>query len=160
MIIALGYETGVGKDKVADILVQHHGFKRISFADIPKQICQLVFNVDFSQKDVVVEKYESTPRQLLIRLAESLKKEFGQDLWAKCIPITKHEKIVISDLRFKEEAKYLKELNAVFVRVQRNHVNKLNVDELKDFDWDFTIYNNDSIETLKTIVDGFIGDFY
>ena len=43
MIIGLSGGAGTGKDTVADILVEQHGFYKIAFADEIKRICQKLF---------------------------------------------------------------------------------------------------------------------
>lgn len=49
MIIGLSGQAGSGKDFVADLLVQHHGFTKIALADPLKRICQEVFEFSDEQ---------------------------------------------------------------------------------------------------------------
>jgi hypothetical protein len=50
MIIGMTGKAGSGKDTVADILVHHHGFAKVAFADPIKRICKDVFR--FSSKQL------------------------------------------------------------------------------------------------------------
>ncbi len=49
-IVGISGFSGTGKDTVADILVKHHGYVKMGFADILKRICKEVF--DFSDEQL------------------------------------------------------------------------------------------------------------
>lgn len=69
MIIVLNGPAGSGKDTVGDMLVEHHGYVKIAFADEVKRICMRLW--DFSEeqlwgdlKDVPDKRYPFTPKHI------------------------------------------------------------------------------------------------
>lgn len=89
--------SGAGKDSVADYLVKHYGFLKLSFASYIYEIAQDLF--DMKTKD----------RKLLQSIGQSLRK-IDPDVWAnrtfktgEYVSNELYQNVVISDLRQENE---------------------------------------------------------
>ena len=167
MIIGLSGYAQVGKDTVAQILVEEYGYTRIGFADIIKKAAYIldpIITLDGMRLAHAVDKYgwegsKQVPE--VRRLLQVLGSEVGRDLidpqiW---VEITMHavhpdDKIVVSDVRFSNEAEEIKWKKGEIWRITR--VDKdapVNVhrSETEMDTWDFDEYvpNNGTIEDLK-----------
>ena len=126
IVVAVAGARRCGKDVIADHLCNKHGFQKMRFADPLKRMVSEAFGftmeqVDGHDKDVVDDTYGLTPRRVLqfmgteimqYRLREILP-SVGRTFWArrlldelaKCRRVP--AKIVISDMRFMHEYRYL-----------------------------------------------------
>lgn len=97
MIIGISGVAGSGKDTTADVLIQHHGFVKVALADPLKRICKDVYDFSDDQlwgpsasRNAPDWRYPRTPEavafieriqvQLEERFAQSVEKEFGEDV--------------------------------------------------------------------------------
>ena len=123
-IIAFSGKRGVGKTTAALHLVEKYGFKRVSFADRLKEIGCMLFpfkNQDLSTKgkEKPFSVYDWTPRDFLISLGQFMR-YFDPDYWVKASNLDKLEgRVVIDDLRFPNEAEYIKSLGGIIIRIER-----------------------------------------
>jgi hypothetical protein len=167
MIIGLSGYAQVGKDTVARILVEDYGFTRIGFADIIKKAAYIldpIITLDGVRLAHAVDKYgwdgaKQVPE--VRRILQVLGSEIGRDLidpqlWVELTMHSVHQdgKIVISDVRFRNEAEEIKWKHGQIWRISR--IDKgapVNVHRSEtDMDsWDFDQYvsNNGSIDDLK-----------
>lgn len=121
--------AGVGKDTVAKYLCEHHGFIRNAFADPLKRAGQQMFMLNEEQtwgdglKEVVIPYWGLSPRQMFQKLGtEGGRMVFGDDLWLRRWrihfdtfgPVSNY---VTSDVRFPNEAEYLRDLGFTIVHV-------------------------------------------
>lgn len=167
MIIGLSGYAQVGKDTVAAILVEDYGYTRIGFADIIKKACYLldpIISLDGMRLAHAVEKYgwegaKQAPE--VRRLLQAMGSEVGRDLidaqiW---VELTLHgvrpeDKIVISDVRFKNEAEEIKWKQGEvwrISRVERDTPVNIHRSETDMDSWDFDQYiaNNGSLDDLQ-----------
>ena len=191
MLIGICGLIGSGKDTVAERLVNEHGYKRDSFAKSLKDAVASMFNWD---RDMLEGRGESSrhwreqpdkfwserfgrevsPRTILQQFGtEVMRGQMYDGIWVdSCIGRYKGENTVISDTRFPNEIKRIKECGGVILLVKR----------FKDPDWftsyvegniepkgihsseymwaksefDYVIENNGSLEELNEKVDSFI----
>ena len=191
MLIGICGLIGSGKDTVAERLVVEHGYKRDSFAKSLKDAVASMFNWD---RDMLEGRGESSrhwreqpdkfwserfgrevsPRSILQQFGtEVMRGQMYDGIWVdSCIGRYKGENTVISDTRFPNEIKRIKECGGVILLVKR----------FKDPDWftsyvegniepkgihsseymwaksefDYTIENNGSLEELNEKIDSFI----
>lgn len=171
MIIGLSGYAQVGKDTVAQMLVEDYGFTRIGFADIIKKAAYVldpIITLDGMRLAHAVDKYgwegcKTVPE--VRRLLQVMGSEVGRDLidpqiW---IELTLHavhpdDKIVVSDVRFRNEAEEIKWKRGQVWRISRIDKDApVNIHRSEtDMDsWDFDQYisNNGTIEDLKAEVD-------
>lgn len=129
-VIALVGGKRVGKDSVADVLVEKFGFKKIRIADRLKKTLEFLFELDARQleddrKDAVDARLGVTPRALMQWFGTEvmqfqLHERFGQSLcqsrcfWVESL-VTDYAlrearggtRYVISDMRFLHEYRFL-----------------------------------------------------
>jgi hypothetical protein len=137
-IIGLSGSIGVGKSAAAAHLVQR-GFVEYCFADPLKDICRIL---GFSQQQVrgtQAQKLEINTlwgvsgREFMQKfgteiMREQLPRELGikiniwVDLLALRISEEKNDKIVVSDVRFDDEAKKIKEMGGIVIKITRGGV--------------------------------------
>ena len=141
MIIAISGLIGSGKDTVADYLVNLHEFRRESFAGNLKNAMCEIFGWD---RDMLEGRSKSsrewreqvdewwakrlnmphlTPRWILQHVGtDVIRGQFHDDMWLASLENKLRktdDDIVISDVRFKNEVKMLKDLGAVCIEVTR-----------------------------------------
>ena len=161
LIIALGYRARAGKDTVGAHLVKHHGFTRIAFADIIRDIAGMLtgedaYDLGFKDRACV---FNMTGGQLMQSL--SILRKIDPDIFIKAaLPkIMSAERAVITDCRFLNEAVALKKLGALLVKVNRPglpadmHVSEQEGAQIK---WDVVLENNGDLVDLYRMADWLI----
>ena len=141
MIIGICGLIGSGKGTVADILVEHHNFKKLSFADKLKDGVSAVFGWDRQmlegdndesrqwreEKDRFWSKETGktiTPR-LILQLfgTDCMRNGYFDGIWVSLVKqqVTKNpgKNWVIPDVRFPNEIKMIKEVGGWIWRVKR-----------------------------------------
>jgi hypothetical protein len=198
MIIAISGLIGSGKDTVADYLVNLHEFRRESFAGNLKNAMCEIFGWD---RDMLEGRSKSsrewreqvdewwakrldmphlTPRWILQHVGtDVIRGHFHDDMWLASLENKLRktdDDIVISDVRFKNEVKMLKDLGAVCVEVTRGDrpawyqyavdgdTKKLETLKVhrSEYDWvgtefDATLDNNGTLDDLYKQVEKLIG---
>lgn len=123
-IIAFSGRRGSGKTTAANHLVRNYGFKAVSFGSALKDIARSFFPftpVDFSEsrKEKPYGKHEWSPRDFMIALGK-LGRYFDEDFWVNASGIDRLSgNIVVDDMRFPNEVRYLQGLGARLVRINR-----------------------------------------
>ena len=174
MIIGLSGYAQSGKDTVANILVEKYGYTRIAFAD---PIRELLYEMDppvpmgvGSEKHVVglqnfidvygwdEAKQNSIVRSMLQNLGVGARKVFGDSFWVyqALSDVAPQDKVVVSDVRFTNEAEFIQQFNGQIWRVKRlgteavnNHVSE---SEMDGYPVDQIFVNNGTIEDLQVLV--------
>jgi hypothetical protein len=131
-LIGLNGYARTGKDTLASILVEKYGYRRIAFADTirsflyevnPMVGCSpsgyLQDLVDLVGWDKAKE--EPQVRRLLQDLGVAARKLINEDVWitAALADLDPHEKVVIADVRFENEAAMIRLLGGQLWRVKR-----------------------------------------
>jgi len=128
VIIGIIGPKNSGKDTIADYLCLQHDFHKEAFAAPVKDICEKMFLLDKAQltdhelKEKVDERWGLTPRQMYQQVGTDIaRNHFGDGFWVKHLNLrikeSSYNKIVISDVRFKNEAKWVKDNSGILVRV-------------------------------------------
>lgn len=164
MIIGLSGYAQSGKDTVAQILVDNYGFKRVSFAD---PIRKLLYETNPMLKEgykiqglvdvygwdkVKVEHPEA--RRLLQDLGIGARKVFGDDVWIYQVLKDVHpsDKLVISDVRFINEAECISARGGELWRVTRPGVTAVNAHvsetQMDDYPVDHFVKNDGDVKDL------------
>jgi len=120
-----------GKDTLADYLVIHHGYIKLSFAQPIKEMSKTIFGfteeqVNGTLKETIDERWNVTPRKVMQFIGTELFRDniskllphIGEDIWVHCaiekiksqLIINPNSKFVISDVRFPNELESLKQL--------------------------------------------------
>lgn len=168
MIIGLTGRKRSGKSTIAQALV-HKGFTEFSFAEPIRTFTKILLGLDHvgleEAKEKEIEWLDSivTPRYIM----QTLGTEWGRhtihpDIWIRYLtrritaPSNLNSDIVISDIRFDNEAIALRELGAKIVRVERpgggedSHSSELGV-ALKYVH--FGVMNNGELAAVNDIAD-------
>lgn len=135
MLIGLTGRAGAGKDSVAAIMAKH-GYQRYSMAGPLKRGIEAMFNLppsiwdDRVAKEAAIPWLGRSPRYL----AQTLGTEWGRDmvakdLWLKLmeqrweeIRVGPNPRMVITDVRFNDEAERIIDSNGLVFRVLREGV--------------------------------------
>lgn len=143
MIIGVCGFIGSGKDTVADYLVNNHSYRRESFANTLKDAVASVFGWDRNMLEGRTKQAREwreqvdpwwterlgrpiTPRAVLQQWGtEVCRRGFHDDIWIASLENklrTSTDDIVISDCRFPNEIKSIKEAGGTIVWVQRGEL--------------------------------------
>lgn len=183
-LIGLSGYARSGKDTVGDYLVKHHGFRKVSFAEPMRQalyaLNPLVWVDDLGAwrvQDIVDEfgwdgyknsLYGQEIRELMQRFGTEVgRKQFGEDFWvdkaSKLIDtyLWQDMNVVITDMRFVNEAKAIEALGGQTWRIERDGVVAANahVSEtaLDTHGFDQLIRNDGSLDELYEKVEQTLG---
>ena len=131
IIIGLTGGAGHGKDTVAALLEHKYDFKRISIADPLKRSTSAMFNVpleyfyDRKLKEEVIPRYDMSPRRLMqVVGTDIVRNHLDKQFWIKMMGWKREDMLkeykeknpdtpmnmVISDVRFDDEARAVKNL--------------------------------------------------
>jgi len=120
-----------GKDTIARVLVEEHGFVRMAFADPLKAASAVLFGwpVEMAFSDEI-KGYKSplwdiTGRTAFQRLGDAMKIGFGPDFWIKrwaCEYARLKDKhsIVVADVRTNAEADMIRGLGGLIIHLERH----------------------------------------
>jgi len=183
MIVGLGHQAQVGKDTAARFLVERHGFVRLAFADILKEVAYdtnpivLPALVQGHLQDLVDERgWEAAKelgetRRLLQELGLSARWHLGENVWVQ--PIFNKildepdQSFVISDVRFRNEFDMLKNMDhrhggGVLLKITRlrslsnagTHQSEI---ALAGVEWDHVLENNGTMLEFEENLIGVLG---
>jgi len=169
-IIGFGYRKRSGKDVAARRLVEAHGFERLAFADRVKMVTAVKFDWTLESmyndeiKDVVDPFWGlSRRRAMQLEGTEAGRQVHGHDFWVKhvrrsMLKFPDQRNWVFSDCRFPDEARFIKDLGGMVVRIDRpgfmggdGHSSETSMDDYRD--WDHVITNDGTIDDLWGQVD-------
>lgn len=171
MIVGIVGNKNVGKDTLADYLVEKKDFIKYAFADPLKCCLKELFGLTDEQlygdkKEVIDHVWNTTPRELLQffgteimqykiqDLLPDLKRTFFTKRFEQFIEANPNKNIVVSDIRFQHELDTVVKYNGIIIKVNRNeasktflnHASEANIDNLTNIT--FTINNDDTKESL------------
>lgn len=171
MIIGIVGNKNVGKDTLADYLVENKNFIKYAFADPLKHCLKELFGLTDEQlygnkKEEYDPNWETTPRELLQffgtevmqfkiqELLPNLKRTFFIKRFEQFINDNPDKSIVVSDIRFQHELDVVLKYKGIVIKVERekssktflNHASESNIDKLTNFT--FKIENNKTKEDL------------
>lgn len=167
-LIGLTGYAGSGKDTVASILVEQHGFKRYAFADKLRELCLAVDpeifigssathgDITWRLGDLVgtygwdhVKRTYPEVREMLQRVGVWHRENVSPDFWVNLLhdqmSAEGHpEHVVITDVRFENESDYVRRNCGHVVRINRLGVGPVNGHESEklDFEASFSIRND------------------
>jgi hypothetical protein len=165
MIIGLSGYAQSGKDSTAELLCLKYGYKRLAFAD-PMRQALMVINPRLDSitrvSDLVedygwdVAKKNPEVRRLLQVLGTDFgRKMLGDDVWINIAlsGIKSEDKIVVSDVRFPNEAEAIKKLSGTVWRINRHNHSAVNSHTseraMDNYMFNFVIYNDGTLTELS-----------
>lgn len=129
MIIGLTGKARSGKDTVAEHLRIAYGFNHYWFSKPMKEACKAIFgwtdeHLYGDLKEVVDPNYVVSPRVALQTLGTEWGRSINSDLWILRAKkeMEQDQNLVISDCRFDNEAKAIREKGGIIIRVEREGI--------------------------------------
>ena len=164
----VGYSQS-GKDTIADILVKNYGYTRVAFADKIREFLyglnpMVACSPTGYLQDLVnlvgwdAAKQEPQVRRLLQDLGNSARKTIDENVWVTLAlgNIDVNKRVVITDVRFENEAMMIKLMGGQLWRVKRVGVGPVNdhvsESELEGYKVDQIFVNNGTIEDLEALI--------
>ena len=174
-LIGLTGKARAGKTTVANYLWVDHGFVHLSFAGPLKMAAKHIFGLKEHQledesKELLIEHWKLTPRQMFQKLGtEAVRNVFGNDTWVKRMALSLAEvratdDVVISDVRFPEEAEFIVRQGGVLVEIVRRDAGLSGAEgghasENHVIVADYVLDNNSTVEALQGEIDLMLGKF-
>lgn len=175
MIIGLCGHKRTGKDTIAAILVENHGFEQIALADPIKEIAMLMFGWDFHMvygieydREQIIPAWGFSVRHALERIGTELGRELHSEVWIrKALRRAENstkQGVVISDVRFHNEVKAIRDVYGIIWKVERPgfegdaaHASEMEIDDIRG---DRTIVNDGTLLDLKAKVSGALSSMF
>ena len=179
ILIGLGHRARSGKDTAADFLVANYGFKKIAFADLLKKVVNDMHGWDHRHaygdlKEVVDEFWGYSPRHAYQKVGtEGVRSVLRDDFWIMAAwriiqRLTKEGVVgvVVTDVRFPNEANFLRSKDALAVHVIRDlppltsdaHVSETAMVDYPD--WDDRLLNLSTLKHFYQRIDEFMTTHY
>jgi hypothetical protein len=176
MLIGItGYKFS-GKSTVAKMLSEMLGYETHSFADKLKYITCILSgctredleNYDFKENELVpdylrpycLNAEKPTYRAFLQHFGSEVMRGINDGIWIDCTLSNCGENAIISDCRFPNEAKAIKERGGVVIKVVRDsvvsddtHQSETKIDEIEP---DYVFVNNKSLKELRGAVSAIV----
>jgi ABC-type glutathione transport system ATPase component len=171
-ILGLIGKMGSGKTTLANILIEKYNFTEYTFAKPIKDIGEIF---GFSQEQLYgtqSQKLEIHPywgisgRIFMQKIGQMFREHFKEvipemKIQTPFLEIFKSNfkqdcNYVISDVRFKDEAEFIKSLGGVLIKIERNNLSQssecnshISETEMESIVFDYKIQNNSSLENLE-----------
>lgn len=128
-LIGLVGKARVGKDTVAGHILDNYGLMQYAFADPLKDMLEAVFGDKFrgGDREQVIDWLGKSPRQLMQTLGTEWGRDcvhpdlwvlFAEQEWLKA-QARKAPGLVISDVRFKNEAEWIHQAGGLLIEITR-----------------------------------------
>lgn len=163
LLIGLIGRARVGKDTAADYLCAHYGMTRYAFADPIKKMLAPVFGDLFhaGDREQPISWLGKSPRQLMQTLGtEWGRKQVHPEIWlllAERFISASNCPVVISDVRFRNEAYWILSQGGSLIEIVRDDADSVNLHSSEMPDWGHTpravLNNNASIRQLHRSLD-------
>lgn len=141
-----------------DTLLHNIGYQHTFFAKALKSCLSIILNKDLDKFENISFKNSRidwlnnmTVRELLQKFGTAIRNEVCDDFWVKVCLKNCTEDCIISDVRFESEAKGIRDINGIIIRINRdgagagNHISETALD---NYCFDYIIDNNGTEEDL------------
>lgn len=168
-LIGLIGKARVGKDTVAEHLHMHHCLNRYAFADPMKDMLEAVFGDRFrgDDRETPIWWLGKSPRHLMQTLGTEWGRDcihpdlwvmLGEQEWLKTKDRGLSPGLVISDVRFHNEADMILRNGGTLLHVIRDEAESINNHVSEQFSWDdypmrITVDNNGTLPLLYSRID-------
>ena len=177
MLIALIGKKRTGKDTFADYIVENYNFITNSFALPIKKACQIIFDFTDEQintdlKEEIDPRWGISPRQSFQIIGTDVFrnylpnnfeefKHFRDEFWIKRLQIwyqnNKDKNVIVSDVRFINENKAIKELGGILIKIENKNINYIDNHEseklIDDLPYDHIIHNDNTLNEYYKKID-------
>lgn len=171
VIIGITGKKGSGKSTISNYLANHYGYTEFAFADTLKLTCMRIFKLNSQQlfgtqsdKEQIDNYWNVSPRLIMQEVGYAIR-EVGKrvpeldHIWIRSvhrqIELKKYDRVIISDVRYENEANSIREYekkgwNVLIIKVDRD--SDTNIDthesESQNIPCDYLIYNNSTRQVL------------
>jgi ribonuclease HI len=168
MLIGLVGPRRVGKDTVADIILKYYPFIKTAFAEPLKQACRTIFRLTDEQlygeaKEQVDPRWGVSPREILQKVGTELFRDYMpqvlpiKDVWIQTFKLwyeNIQQPVIVTDVRFPDEAKTVKDLGGILIRIERPTESHEHQSEQAhhEITTDFSLDNQGSLLELENAV--------
>jgi len=164
-VIGFAGKAHAGKDLAGKYLVDKYYFKHYYFAKPIKEACRYMFQLTEEQiknKEEVIEPWGISPRTMYQHIGTDIGRSLDPNLWIKNAEIFYKQaigfSIVITDVRFSNEAKWIRSKGGVVIQIKRDNKpiaesSHASENGMNESDYDFTIYNTKSKQDLYNQID-------
>lgn len=156
-LIGVSGKKGSGKDTFFRIFQEFHPeYQNKKFATKVKEICSLLTDMpieyfyDRQYYDIYIKQLGVNIRELQQKVGTELfRNVLHPDTWIYALFSNyKNNSWIVTDVRFPNEANYIKSLNGILIRINRGsiidkHESEIALDDYAD--WDYTIENNGTL---------------
>ena len=174
-----------GKDTFADYVIKKNNYVKYGFADPLKEACRHLFVFNDEQlygecKEDFDERWETTPRKIYQQVGTEMFRNYFQTLfpenknlkggnfWVYRFKLWYQEelkknpelKVIISDIRFQNEADIISELGGTLIKIERDtkmvdtHISEANIHKIKS---KYTITNDSTLDDYYNKIDSLMG---
>ena len=173
MLIGITGHKFAGKSTVANMLSQILGYETCSFADKLKDVTCILSgctreqleDYDFKENELVpdylrpycLNAEKPTYRAFLQHFGSEVMRGVNDNIWIDCTLSNCGKDAIISDCRFPNEAKAVKAIGGIVIKVVRpdakasdSHQSETMIDVIAP---DYTLYNDTTLENLVAKVD-------
>ena len=131
MIIGLSGAAGCGKSTAAQWLVNYEGFIELSFAKPLKAAVADIFGFTNDQlyhpvcKEQIDTYWHKSPREIMQIVGDGFRNLIDKDIWVTSLkrviesPVYRGRDIVIADVRYPNECKFIRQIGGVCVCIKR-----------------------------------------
>lgn len=172
MLVGFTGKARSGKDTAALFVIETFNLEKYSFAQPIKEACKVMFgwneeHVNGSLKEAIDDHYGVSPRQAM----QTLGTEWGRntihnEMWIKRAEMAFKQSsmgIVIPDVRFENEAEFIRDNGGVLIHVTRPNVIQVNAHSseagVRVTEDDFVIVNDSTISQLHLQVEQALAQF-
>lgn len=132
MIVGLAGGKGCGKSSVARIMERKFGYEIMSFATPIKDMLRAMGLRDAELndpvlKEIVLDEYGKSPREIMQLLGtEFARNMISEDIWVTAMKrkIAPGMKVVIDDVRFNNEAEFIRDSGGSVLEVKRTKLDE------------------------------------
>jgi len=173
-LIGLSGKAGSGKSTAANYLRRVYGYHQFAFATALKDTVGTAFgftedHLHGDLKEEIDPRWGVSPRWCLQWLGTEVLRSRFPDIWIRhlrqdildFLSINGQRRIVVTDVRFRDEAEALKRMGAVLIRIERpaagaragvlGHISETALDTWAE--WDHVIHNTGSLEDFTDLLD-------
>ncbi len=161
MLIGFAGKARAGKDTAAKFLCDEYQCLHYYFAKPIKESIKIMFQLTEEQehnKEVAIEPWGISPRTMYQRIGTEVGRSLDPNIWVKNAEIFVNKNpgrtVVISDVRFSNEAMWIRNRGGVVINIIRKDSPKItehghaSEHGMVEKDYDFTIHNNGTKEDL------------
>jgi thymidylate kinase len=161
VLIGLSGKKGSGKDTAALIIQElYPELTIIPFAGKLKKIVSILTDTsiedNYNNKDLIPNGFKSSIGVYQQLVGNTLRNVIDPEIWLNNFPTMD---VIIPDVRYKNEAEFIKKNNGLLIRIERNNMvsdsrdsSHISETDLDDYNFKYVINNNGTVEEFKETI--------